>query len=318
MSWYLIIFLVLLIVGSAGFIFHYCYANDFNTETLDIVFKAVGGSLIAVFFLIKGIWIETPRTESSIIPVAFLHNLTTGQLLSFSRPHLSQSSEEMDKFKGINQIETVSIYEKFKELNINSQLAIQNTNNLNLTYKILLDELEFIFFQWLSRELEVQWGMSTEKVFTLSGSGGGGFFNVPEKWSTTFKIQPNLANSNIFLEKFETAIRLPKDTTITRTIHENLRQIELKSPNIYLKITIAPSGGGILDPGLPMASKVASRLGIIDQSWWEHYFIFRFEYKISPFSRFSNRSKAEQAWVIKLLNGFEKAFSWDLFRKELK
>src|SRR5438105_3014251 len=101
MSWYLVNILIAIVIASALFIFLYAYYNDFSPETLDSSFKAVGGSLVAIFFIIKGVWIEAPETKTIKIPVAFLHNINTGRLLSFSTLNVQMTSEEMDMFKGI-------------------------------------------------------------------------------------------------------------------------------------------------------------------------------------------------------------------------
>jgi hypothetical protein len=302
--WILII--AFTIIGTA-----FILVNDFSSEILPIIFPVIGAILFSIYLGINSVFINAPKDEEVKIPIAIMVDRDRGDFHSMHILTITDDIKDMDKFKGLQRFNMLNGYTNFKDVDFNARLI--KSQPLKQP-DFLLNMVEFSFLEWLSWPENIYNIKDNQKIYTISGSGGGmEFLNVP---TTSIEVKDT---HNILLEKYPINLKLPMDSVfqLKREADDFVVTPQIESPYSILSIRIYESASGTFDSRIgKVGINIAKKLGIVGESpnLNVRYFWVNFKLQRKPFNRFAKQSILEHEWFKRLTENYKKDFSWEELR----
>lgn len=312
----MVIIFLFVIVFFALLTAKYLYANDFNNETLPVLFPAVGAILLSIYLGFKSVRIDAPEKEIKHVTLAILHDRDSGNIHSMVVRTVSEAIEMRNKFRGLHKINEYRIYNDFKDMDVWDSLKAESTEETHDKVSTLISLLEYAIFDWFSQP-EIYVGYQDHgTIYLLQGSGGGG--SIPTNL-VPVKVSHEKNEWNSFLRARDIKLLLPKGSTISRNKpnHTGI-DFTINTKHSTIKVQIMGRAGSRFEEALePVGQKIRNLLSLPEKtpSFWVHGFRVEIKTKQKPFSRFSDQAKKEKTWLERVRTTFEEDFSWDLLRK---
>ena len=313
------IFLLIIIV-FAIIVVYFEIKNDFAEETLEILFPAIGAILLSLYLGFNTIYIKNPKAKIIEIPIAVLHNTTTGEISSLTNISSSNDINEFNNyFNSIGKIERYPNYNSFKDsIDFKKLLSHVKLDNLekmlvNEEDDLLKELIEYSFWEWTTLPPQSYHTKDYNSVEGLNSEGDEFSLLNPEAFEN-IEI-PSNDSSYLFKNQNITSF-LPKNSSIV--LKKNQYIIETPNSKISIKFSLKHfTNFQVLDS---LSEKIIS-LNKIDTNSGD--FLFKIyslslERTVKPFNRFSKKSKIEMKWIDRLEEGLIKDFSWERIRKKYK
>jgi hypothetical protein len=303
---------VSLIVLFAGASIVYLVANDFAKETLEVLFPAMGAILLSGYLGFKSIVLDAPEPKRFGTSIAVLHDSINGQIYGMA-PRSIKHLPKFNEFRGANAIDTLSLYNAFKDINISETLK-DVSDDPNSPSNVLIEQLlEYSLLQWLCNP-DVSIGYypgPTTQLITGAGGGGslsGNLVGVP--------VTGGVNQVNPFLKALPLTIPLPEGSTV---VHSNDRRLSFEIDTHRTKLHFRYAGGGRDTLDTPIGQdveRIYSALGLGKKVQGLRMQAFNLEITATqnPFLRYSKQSKSEVEWINRMHTQFEKDFSWERLR----
>jgi len=307
---------LLVIVSFAVLAALYLKANDFNSETLAVIFPAVGAILLSTYLGFKSLWIDAPEPEINDVNIAILHDWDSGNIYSMRFHTASDSIEMFNKFRGLDKIDTYKFYNEFKDMDVWKYLKNEYSEQPHGNESTLRSLLEYAVFDWLSQPEFFPGYEDHGTIYLIQGCAGAG--SIPTN-VVPVKVSREKNEWNSFLRARDITLNLPKGSTLSRNKpnHTDIG-FTINTKHSTIKVRIMPAAGGRFEEALdPVGRKIRNFLSLPERtpSLWVHGFRAEIETKQKAFSRFSDQAKIEKTWLERVRTRFEKDFSWDLLRK---
>jgi len=306
-------FLVLIILFAIS-ASYYLVKNDFNSETLSVLFPAVGAIVLSLYLGVKTIWIDAPAPNVSRTNIVLLHDFENGALHSMVHLMPTDSSQFSLKFWGLKKLLEYRVHEEFKDLPEWGTLKKETGNGGG---KTIGDIIEFTIFDWLSQQKNLIGYIDMGTVVSLQGASQSG--SLPQGL-TAVAISKGDAEWNPFIKAKGISLLLPKNSTLTRNEREGpFLHFVIDTPHSSIEFRISSKSIGQFARSFePLAQKIRSILKLPEHTPSLYVVSMPVEIttKLKPFSRFSDQAKIESEWLDNVGNLFETDFSWDLLREQ--
>lgn len=312
----MVILFLIIIVSFAGIATYYLYANDFNSETLAVIFPAVGAILLSIYLGFKSVRIDAPEPQINHVNIAILHDWDSGNIYSMRFHTASDTLEMSNKFRGLYKIDTYKFYDEFKDMDVWKYLKNKYSDEPHGNESTLRSLLEYAVLDWFSQPEIIPGYQDHGTIYLLQGSGGGG--SLPTN-VVPVKVSHDKNEWNSFLRAREITLNLPKGSTISRNKpnHTDIG-FTINTKHSTIKVRIMGRAGSRFEEAIgPVGQKIRDFLSLPEKtpSLWVHGFQVEIETKQKAFSRFSNQAKVEKTWLERVRTTFKEDFSWDLLRK---
>lgn len=309
------IFIIVTLIFSAA-VFYYFYQNGLkNNESIDILYPCIGAMILTLFLGFKTVVLDnTPKTQD--FDLAILHFIETGNLRSLPKV---DSSDIPSTFKAMqNHLYLMDdILKKYP--NIQSQFRtalgrIEPGQNLKLLPEIQKTISEIVEWQFL------------ERLFGLGGAldpwnkpilGVNSPVTVFSPWKKIIGTSLNIDTENQFLKNTENLlVNLPANIKVSRIeaqpeapyYKESARGFVIKGnyTTMSIRFSIAGIENFLEKDRIPVYANQGDQEII--------YYRFYIEIISSPFTRFSERAKAERKWMEDFLNNTKEYSDWNSVR----
>lgn len=299
-----------LILLFAGISATYLFANDFASETLEILFPAIGAILLSGYLGFKSIYLDAPQPVKFSVSIAVLHDFAHGKIQGMAPQHLPRLNE----FRGAELLDTLPLYNDFKQQDISGMLRdvfpVPNSRARNLIEHFV----EYALLSWLCNADVLVGYTPTHAHRLINGGGGGG--SLPMDLLVATPITGGSNNPNPLLQASPLKIPLPKGSKVVRS---GDRPIAFQITTPHTTLSFRYSGGGMESINRPIgkeAELIYSALGLSNTATQVQMLGINIEVTVtqSPFSRHSREAKAEAEWVNRLKEQIEKDFSWERLR----
>lgn len=304
------------IVSFALLTIIYLYANDFNNETLPVLFPAVGAILLSIYLGFKSVRIDAPEPEIKHVTLAILHDRDSGNIHSMVVRTVSDAMERGKKFRGLHKINEYRIFNDFKDMDVWDSLKAESAEEPHGKVSTLISLLEYAILDWFSQSEILAGYQDHGTIYLIQGSGGGG--SIPTNLVPVM-VSRDKNEWNPFLRARDITLLLPKGSTLSRNKPNHPRiNFSINTKHSTIKVRIMERAGGMFEQALePVGQKIRNLLSLPEKtpSFWVHGFRVEIETKQKPFSRFSDQAKTEKSWLERVRTTFEEDFSWDLLRK---
>lgn len=303
------IFFWLLIIIFTLLITYFLIKNNFNSETIEIIFPAIGAILFSVYLGIKYIYIDSPPPEISRFNIVLLHDVNNGHINPLTKPISIEPIRYSFIFRGLKKINEYQKPGFFSSSNVWDGLK---SNKVEAVDHALTSLIEYAFFDWFS-ESYTHVGFNDLGAFdSISGTSYQGSPSSLELVSIKVSKQEN--EWNPFLKEKDIEIKLPKGSKIYRSKTDDLRlEFKLITPHSTLSIR-SPGGssgqfGGSREP---LQKNIRSTFNYPEVTFHlqEHSINIELETKQRNIYRFSNQAKIEHKWLLRIKELLEKDFSW--------
>ena len=301
--------LILLFAGTSAI---YLFANDFASETLEILFPAVGAILLSGYLGLKSIYLDAPKPVKFSVPIAVLHDFAHGQIRGMA-PHSIHHLPRFNEFRGADLLDTLPLYNDFKQQGF-SEVLRDVSQEPNSPAEILIEHfVEYALLRWLCNP-DVSIGYIPGHVSRLINSSGGGGGLRGDLVETPISGGTN--DPNPLLQVSPLKIPLPKGSKVIRS---DDRRLAFQIATRHTTISFRLSGGGMEALDQPIgneAGRIYSALGLPEKVSKTRMLGINIEVTAtqSPFKRYSRQAKAEANWIDRLKVQIEKDFSWDRLR----
>lgn len=312
----MVAFFAVVIVALVFFGLYYLYLNDFNPETLDIVFPVVAAVLAASYFGGKSVWIDAPAPFRRAVPIAVFHEQTGGRVSGLIQHRAGDSGDDMARFRALKDFDTYAHYNAFKELDVWPRLALVRSRDDDEARAPIAHLLEFAIFDWLARGENHVGYEPSETIYALQGFGGGG---RPADDLAPVPLQLAM-EPNPFILASDARLPLPRGASVHRLAADDSDShgLRIKTRHSELSLTLRQ---GPVHPFMDSKDEVGKRVRqnlLLEPKTpyaWVHYFILRFDFVQRASSRFASQAKKERVWAERLIEQLEKNFSWDRLRR---
>jgi hypothetical protein len=287
---------------------YYLYKNDFNSETLAIIFPAIGAIMFSGYLGYKSVWIDAPAPAKSKTNIALLLDLKSGEI----NPILPTGMDAADltfRFRGLKKIGEYRAYNAFKNINDWEKLKKVDEDD-----RIVLDLLEYAIFDWFAQDY-TSIGYEDRGAITMLGGAGldGGGVRVdliPTSVSSRNEWNP-------FIKAKEIKLRLSKGSKIKRDKADPFINFTIETPHSLVTIRVLAVGGtGWYVAGDALGKKIGRVLFLPEHTpgLWMLGIRIEIETSQKAFSRYSDQAKLEAIWLKRIPELFEEDFSWDKLR----
>lgn len=294
----------------------YLRANDFNAETLEVIFPAIGAIALTLYLGVKSIYIDAPKPEMLRVTIAILHDTVSGNISAMARPTLSDSPEMMNEFRALRKIDTYPIYNDFKNLDVLQALKGKTKDDGTVADGVLLNLIEYAILDWFTQPDMMAGYRDSGSVYLIQGGGGGG--SLPSDL-VPVKISPGNNDWNPFLKTRDLQISLPKGSTLSRKRINNIGvELTINTPHSIIVAQVTPRAGGVFEEAFePVGKRIRQLFSLPEKTpgLWVHGFVAEIVTRQKSFARFSDKAKMEQIWVRRIREQFERDFSWDKLRR---
>jgi len=312
----MVVTFLLIIVSFAVLAIIYLYANDFSSETLPIMFPAVGAILLSMYLGFKSVRIDAPEPQIKHVNIAILHDWDSGNIYSMRFRTASDTLEMSNKFRGLDKIDTYKFYNEFKDLDVWKYLKTKRSDETHGNESTLMSLLEYAVLDWFSQPEIIAGYQDYGTIYLLQSGGGGG--SMPSNL-TPVKVSHGKTEWNSFLRARDIKLLLPKGSTLSRNKPNHLGvDFAIKTKHSTIKLSIMHRGGGRFEEAIdPIGQKIRNLFSLPQKtpSLWVHGFKVEIKTMQKAFYRFSDQAKIEKSWLEQVMTKFEDDFSWDLLRK---
>lgn len=319
-STYLRFLVPALIFAWAVFILIYIVKNDFAVESYTIFQSTFGALALSAILGFKAIYLDAPKEKTFSATIVVLHELSTGRLFSPVRSNVDDlPTDYIISSHALEDISTVPIRTKLQNLNLSSALISTNMGEAMNKAPLILDQLEYTFWDWLAANNVPSWSNEAKMAIGIVSSGGGLQPKAGPDETADLTLNDSLFEASDLFRDDPIEIKLPIGATITSNRSQFVRTIQLDTKNSDSNIRIALAGTGHFDPTInKISAKVANENGITQaMPFCAHNFTFEWKYKIKPFARYSKVAKMEDEWFSLLSNRVRNSFSWEGLRERL-
>ena len=312
----MVIIFLLVILAFALLTTIYLNKNDFNTETLPVLFPAVGAILLSIYLGFKSVRIDAPYPETKKVTIAVLHDCSNGNVHSMIVHTFSDAMERGNKFKGLHKINEYKIFNDFKDMDVWNSLKTKSTEDPTDQVITILNLIEYAVLDWFSQPENFAGYQDAGNIYLIHGGGGGGF--IPKNLvSVTVRRDKN--EWNPFLLARDIELRLPKGSALYREKPNQPRiEFAINTKQSTIKVSVKDRASSRFEQTIgPVGEKIRSMLSLPERtpSLWVHGFRVEIQTRQKAFSRFSNQAKIEKNWLETVMTKLEQDFSWDLLRK---
>jgi len=286
-----------LILLFAGISATYLFANGFASETLEILFPAIGAILLSGYLGFKSIYLDAPQPVKFSVSIAVLHDFAHGKIQGMA-PHSIQHLPRFNEFRGAELLDTLPLYNAFRQQDISGMLRdvaiVPHSRAVNLIEHFV----EYALLRWLCYP-DVLVGYTPTQASLLINPGGGGGGSLPMDLLVATPITGGSNNPNPLLQASPLKIPLPKGSKVVRS---GDRPIAFQITTPHTTLSFRYSGGGMETIDHPVgkeAERIYSALGLSNTATQVQMLGINIEVTVtqSPFSRHSREAKAEAEWV---------------------
>lgn len=307
-----ILFLILVILFALA-ASYYLYKNDFNSETLGVIFPAVGAILFSVYLGVKSIWIDVPIHVNSRTNIVLLQDSKNGKIDAMIWPVDMGSSELVFKFRGLKKIGEYQIYNAFKDM---SEWKKLKKHDAEADDRVIINLIEYAIFDWFTQPY-TSVGYVDRGAITMLGGAASQSGAVPvDLESVSVGLGEN--EWNPFIKAQDIKLRLPKGSKVKRNkIDGPFLKFSIETPHSTIDIHIFGRSGGTYSMSLDaLGQKIRKTLLLHEYTPDLLMFGMPVEIETSQkaFSRYSDQAKLEAAWLKRIPEVFEEDFSWDKLR----
>ncbi len=307
---------IALIIIYAGLAALYLWMNNFNSETLEVIFPAIGAILLSLYLGGKAIWLDAPKAVPRRIPIVLLHDRSSGLLTGMAHPRTLIS----DVSGGIHGLRALDVYPQLSEFKtLPAWQALKKTTSHESTdeQQVIAQLLEYTILEWLAQS-ELAVGYQDHGTIQLlqgavgSGSLPGNLVSYPLSGA-----QPDL---NPFLNARRIQLLLPVGSKVVRAASASGGiDLTLITRHSRVRVRVTRRGGGVFEQALePIGTRIRQAYSLPERSpgVWLHAYTAQLDTDQDAFSRHSNQAKKERAWLDNLRERFEADFSWDRVRQQ--
>ena len=313
-----VVFLIIVIffVSAATVL---AFKNDFSKEIEVMLYSVIGAIGVAGYFVVNTFFVNPSKEVSYDVSVPLVYERTMGIVTTPYQKHTGNRPEELAMFKGLDDLNTLRLYNAFSGMPQWTKLrSYSNTDNNDI---IKLELLEFVFFQWLERH--TNWlTVEERKSFSESGWGGGASMSQPNIKNSTEIELDKLEETNAFIGKYPLKITLPAGGKLKRKVKDRQIVLDITTKTGEFKIKFFIGLGGVFQHNNSstlsnmLNSFINFNIGnIANPNVWMDYPHISVSYKPYRMSQFSEQTNRELAWMDKLEKHTFKDFSWDLLRE---
>lgn len=302
--------LILLFAITASF---YLYKNDFNNDTLSVIFPAVGAIILSFYLGFKSIYIDSPKPKLTRVNIVLLHDVENGLIHPMVK-HFSREPIALTyKFRGLKKIGEYRIYNHFKDLPDWNKLKNGSTEESD---KVIANILEFAFLDWLSQPYAAAGYIDRGTINMLQSASQSG-----STAENLIPVQVDIKDGewNPFIKAKNISINLPKNSKLHRKNHVGpFITFKIETPNSIIDFRITSmSGGQFTSSDDALSIKIRNFLGFPQHTPNIKMFgmSVEIETKQKAFSRHSDQAKLEAKWMENLPLIFEIDYSWDKLKE---
>lgn len=295
------------------------FKNNFSTEIEGLLFKAIGAVAVGLYFIVNS-FIVNPKPEKEIkVSTPMLYERNSGTVVAPYTRHTGNRPEESAMFSGLNDLNTVMLYNVFQGMPVWQKLKTHSNQDNNDLER--LEILEFVFFHWLVRE--VSWlKVSEVKSFSESGWGGGAnIMEQTEKNSSEIELD-KISNPNMFISKYPIKLVLPTGSSLERNTNKHSVNIKISTDTGEFSIQFFTGLGGDFqhNPSSKLSNMLNNYINfqlrsVQNKNIWLDYPQIAIKYKPFRRSQYSEQTNREEAWLSKIEKYLYKDYSWDLLRE---
>lgn len=306
-----IIFSIIIALFSVA-AFYYLYINDFNSETLAVIFPAIGAILFSGYLGYKSVWIDAPVPVTSRINIVLLQDTNSGRINTMIWP-TSMGHPELDfKFRGLQKMEEYQSRSAFKKLDVWEKLKKHNVEGND---RVLIHLLEYAIFDWLAQSYTSVGYVDRGNMTTLTGASQFSGAVPIELEPVSVGLGEN--EWNPFIKVQDIKLMLPKGSKVRRDKLYGPFSFSIETPHSTITIRILGySGGSYFLSFDTLGQKIRKSLFLPDYTPGLQTFATSIEIETSQkvFSRYSDQAKLEATWLKRIPEVFEEDFSWDKLR----
>ncbi|MGH1376987.1 MAG: hypothetical protein ACRBCK_11645 [Alphaproteobacteria bacterium] len=300
---------LILVVFFAFFCGIYLYFNDFNKETIPVIFPVIGAICLSLYFGYKSVYIDAPQIKSGQMQIALVQDKKSGYTFSLypENSALRKAMKDTGNFEGLKEIDRVGRSTQYEQLN-----AFLKSNSGKLNLLGMVNFLDLAISEWFRKE-ENRIGTREQEVDLISHKDKK-YFHVSNLVEASLTMNDEW--NNIYKEWGEKKIHIPKGSKITRTLGENgFFELKLETKHSIFRIfsSNATSPKMNLNDDSVLMKRILhynpalrERSGKLDL--W--VFVINVTFEQKSFSRFSDQAKIEDKWFDNIWSEFQKNFSW--------
>ncbi len=321
------IFLILLTFFTIS-IWIFAYRNDFDFTLLELMYSAVGATLLSSYLIIKSVYIDHEDNIVKKIPVLILKDISNGNYYSLINNHMSLMPEDRDLLNGLKNFGSIHIFqnkvnwEKPEFKNFKSKVESEK-NKIGPDY--ILEDLEATILRWLQYDSPRINSLPVEKYYFGSGSIGSSATN--EDPNNFKNIQIPIASNDDLLKLYnQKDLFLRKKASIKRESKNlseddsqpNIRKILID--NVYSSITISIAFRGMNRPSrfseddLRIAKMLNTSVMTLEKMEYNLIEVI-WEFELKKSRKFSWKMRNDKKWFQRLVKSFENDYSWNVLRE---
>ena len=293
----------------------YLVSNDFNRETLPIVFPAIGAIAFSVYLGIKTIWIDKEDPHQSKVTIAILLDRVAGQVLPVTGSYFMDDPPElMHGYLGLRNIARIPFYTGLKGNGFWNKLKVRKDDNSGTSYRAVEQLVEYAVLNWLAEHAPA-FNLIDSTEITLIQGGGGGSTSLTQKSIKVPASQPDEANPLLTARAIE--IKLPEHSKIVRMDKDPGFDISIETRHSRARFVLTNIASNSFGKSYERVGERLRRRSNLAESTPNLSIVglsVSLETSQFPVFRFSDQAKLESIWLDRLHASFEKDFSWDRLR----